>query len=271
MTELLDLTPRFRTFHAAAQGAEPERRWALWQDLYGVAAVPPTPQGQRLARELLDAAWDRYGKLPDDLSAQARRLHSQDAGAAARPSALLGAPVPSHRLVAYVGGFEDNAFAFSDPLPTVCLPVETAPEKAEVFLTHELAHLVHHALSGGAGGWTRTLGATIVQEGLATRVTDALHPGAPLAWRIGEAGWLAAWEVQRVHLLADALPRLSACDDATTLRFILPHPELTLERGAYALGWWLAGEWLAAGRTLAALARVPERELPALVQTWLAR
>lgn len=271
MTELLDLTPRFRTFHALAQGVTPDERWALWQREYGFAAVPPVPEGQAMARKLLDDAWERYASLPHDLEAEARRLLEQDEAAALPLESLLGASIPRHRLMAYVGGFEDNAFAFSDPQPTLCLPVEMTAAKAGVILTHELTHLVHQTLGGSSGGWTRTLGATIVQEGLAMRATAALHPDAPLAWRVGEEAWLTACEAARPVLIQDALAHLEASDDGALLRFIRPHPEWHLERTAYALGWWLAGDWLRQGRTLAALARVPEARLPGTVRTWMTR
>ncbi|CAM3574934.1 hypothetical protein [Deinococcus frigens] len=269
MTELLDLTPRFRTFYALAQGVAPDRRWGLWQQHYGFAAVPPVPEGQAMARKLLGDAWDRYAGLPHALEAEAHRLLGQDEAAAPPLELLLGAPVPPHRLVAYVGGFEDNAFAFSDPQPTLCLPVEMAATKAGVILTHELTHLVHHTFSGSLGSWTRALGATIVQEGLAMRATTVLHPDAPLVWRVGERAWLDACQNIRTELIEDALASLEDSDDATLLRFIRPHPQFHLERTAYALGWWLVEDWLKQGRTLAALARVPEAELPGVVRTWM--
>lgn len=39
-----DLTPRFLAFYEAvqAEGADADRRWQLWQEHYGFAAVPPT-------------------------------------------------------------------------------------------------------------------------------------------------------------------------------------------------------------------------------------
>src|SRR5260370_33252092 len=46
--EVVDLTPRFLKFYetAIAEKASPEPRWQLWQQLYGFAAVPPTPGGK---------------------------------------------------------------------------------------------------------------------------------------------------------------------------------------------------------------------------------
>src|SRR5690606_26832582 len=60
--DVIDLTPRFLDFYerASHEGLDPDARWTLWQEAYGFAAVPPTPEGSRAARALLDAAWDRY-------------------------------------------------------------------------------------------------------------------------------------------------------------------------------------------------------------------
>src|SRR3712207_6375486 len=63
--EVVDLTPRFIKFYetAIAEKADPQRRWQLWQQLYGFAAVPPTPEGKTMARTLLDKAWSQYPKV----------------------------------------------------------------------------------------------------------------------------------------------------------------------------------------------------------------
>ncbi|MFC4640085.1 hypothetical protein [Deinococcus hohokamensis] len=266
MPELFDLTPRFQTFYALAQGEPPDERWVLWQEHYNFAAVPPVPAGQALARKLLDEAWARYVGLPANLSLEVSRLESQANLAAAQVEVLFQAPVPAYRLVTYVGGFEANAFVAGTSL---CMPVEMSAEWAAPVLTHELTHLVHHQLSGSDGSWTRSLAALVVQEGLATRATQILHPEASLSDHIGDANWLRACDAQREMLGQDALPRLGQSDDGTLLRFIQPHPNCGLDRTAYALGWWLTGEWLSQGRTLAELARVPEANLPMLVASRL--
>src|SRR5579863_6521222 len=48
---------------ATASPLSADERWLLWQRDYGLAAVPPTPFGQTLARKQLDAVWDRYAML----------------------------------------------------------------------------------------------------------------------------------------------------------------------------------------------------------------
>ena len=267
MPDLLDLTPKFQTFFALAGPADPDTRWQLWQQHYAFAAVPPTPEGQGIARRLLDAAWEKYAGLPADLSPDVRRLQqqAQDAGGALKQ--VFQTEIPDYRLVTYVGSFEGTAFVAGTSL---CMPVEMPPPWAARVLTHELTHLFHHKLSGSDGGWRRSVAALIVQEGLATRTTAALHPTSPLQDHLGAASWLRECERLRDSLCRDALPRLNDTDDDALLRFILSHPEFGVERAAYALGWWLVGDWLAQGRTLAELAHVPEVELPALVTQLMA-
>ncbi|WP_221090070.1 hypothetical protein [Deinococcus aquaedulcis] len=266
MPELLDLTPRFQTFYALAQHQTPGDRWALWREHYGFAAVPPTPEGQAAARRLLDGAWDRYATLPAALDGEVQRLSQQASAASRRLEALFGTGTPPYRLVTFVGDFQGNAFVAGDSL---CMPVEMPASWAAPILTHELTHLFHHSLSGGAGEWRRPLAALIVEEGLACRTVAALHPEVALDLQVGEPSWLQACERHQAELLADARSLLASDDDETLLRFLQPHPTLGLERTAYALGWWLVGAWLARGNTLAELARVPAAELPALVGHWL--
>ena len=262
MPDLLDLTPKFRTFFALAEHADPETRWQLWQQHYAFAAVPPTPGGQGIARRLLDAAWEKYAELPTDLRPEVTRLQRQAQEAEQVLEELFETATPDYRLVTYVGGFEGNAFVAGTSL---CMPVEMPADWAGRVLTHELTHLFHHELCGSDGGWQRSVAALIVQEGLATRTTAALHPTSPLQDHLGTVDWLRQCEDVRSGLWGDALSRLDASDDAALLRFLLPHPEFAAERTAYALGWWLVGDWLAQGHTLTELARVPEADLPALV------
>jgi hypothetical protein len=60
--EIADKSQSFLQFYAAASqpGVDEAERWALWQKMYHFAAVPPTPEGERMARSMLDKAWPRY-------------------------------------------------------------------------------------------------------------------------------------------------------------------------------------------------------------------
>ena len=64
------LTPKFLKFYdeATREAASPDQRWALWKRDYDFAAVPPTPAGQTMARQMLDRAWPRYPDALDQIS-----------------------------------------------------------------------------------------------------------------------------------------------------------------------------------------------------------
>ena len=112
--EVVDLTPRFLTFYDAAQatGTDADERWRLWQEHYGFAAVPPTPDGQALARRLLDDAWTAYPDIVGQIRAGA-------AGLAPAPEPILRSVARildcrqdvTVRLVVFVGALEGNAFS----------------------------------------------------------------------------------------------------------------------------------------------------------------
>ena len=40
-------------------------RWELWKKDYDFAAVPPTPEGEQMARKILDDAWPKYPGVLD--------------------------------------------------------------------------------------------------------------------------------------------------------------------------------------------------------------
>lgn len=68
--KLFDLTPRFLTFYDLARGeTDPDRRWALWQEHYRFAAIPPTEEGLRQARRMLDESFHRYPEALERIQA----------------------------------------------------------------------------------------------------------------------------------------------------------------------------------------------------------
>ena len=114
---LKDLSPRFLDFYAAAHGLAPDARFTAWQDRYGFAAVPPTPQGDAVARRLLDAAWPKYEAALSTIRAGASAMQPRPLDVAVQVATLLEAPRPIRiGVVAYVGGFEVNAFTAADPM-----------------------------------------------------------------------------------------------------------------------------------------------------------
>ena len=62
-----DLRQKFLTFYneATKEKASPDKRWELWKKDYDFAAVPPTPEGEEIAKKLLNDAWSRYPAVLD--------------------------------------------------------------------------------------------------------------------------------------------------------------------------------------------------------------
>src|SRR5579872_4614697 len=65
--QIIDLTPKFLKFYDSAtiKNLDPESRYQLWKKIYGFAAVPPGPAGDKMARSLLDNAWPKYPGVMD--------------------------------------------------------------------------------------------------------------------------------------------------------------------------------------------------------------
>jgi hypothetical protein len=275
--EINDLTPRNLTFYERALGedADPERRWELWRELYNVAAVPPTPEGQLLARRLLDDAWERYPRVLG-------RIRAGAAGLEPEPHTVLDAvaEVLDYRaaatvlLTVFVGGLEDNAYAYcAGATPVVNLPVEQEPDRRALVLPHEFTHAVHMLAANLSGEWERPISQVVMEEGLATRVTAALVPGRPDDGYVayftdgnGASDWFEQCAARETALLAGLRPFLANSRSETVARFTFGGGTTGLEREAYYAGWVLVGQLLAQSRTLAELAATPVDALAPLIE-----
>jgi hypothetical protein len=274
--EIRDITPKFLAFYEAAEKekASPDRRWELWKEMYDFAAVPPTEEGQKIARKMLDEAWPRYASALDVIRRGAAGL-TPDPHAAVRSIAeLLKAEKPAKvRLRVYVGAFENNAFTMAqgDNI-TTSIPIEMDPEPRALIMTHELAHAVHIAMGTFSGGWIRSVGATVVSEGVSLHVTRKLFPNASDA-DVAEhtKGWLKAADEKRREILRGILPALTSDKSEDVMRFTMGKGTAGLEREAYYAGWVIVGEWLREGMTLADVARIPEKETPQRVAATIER
>src|SRR5690349_11230827 len=110
---VVDLTPKFLRFYAAASkpGVTETERWRLWNELYGFAAVPPTPEGTKMARSMLDQAWPRFASALPGIRKGADAIRPAPPETLRQVAALLAATVPIRaRLIAAVGDFEGNDF-----------------------------------------------------------------------------------------------------------------------------------------------------------------
>lgn len=273
--EVVDLTPRFLAFYRAAVDArDPDSRFALWKAHYGFGAFPPGPEGEAMARELLDQAWPRYRQELGAIERGAATFGDEPLQTLEAVARTLRADRPiSVRLVAFVGGFENNAYAArADGPPTVNFPVEMSADQRRLILPHELTHAVHMELAGLSGGWERTIGATLVQEGLAMHVAREVAPGGPESLYVEhEPGWWGTASGKRSEILSGILPSLDSKDSETVFRFTMGKGPAGLQREAYAAGWWVIEQLRRDGMSLAEIARVPEAAMPGLARRAIAR
>jgi hypothetical protein len=265
-----DLSPKFLAFYdsANAQHLDASERWVVWKRLYGFAAVPPTPFGDSLARRLLDSAWTRY---PDSLPRIRKGVASFGVSPDVqlhRVESLLGCGQDTRvRLIAFVGGFEDNAFAFAiDGVPTIAIPIESGD--AQQSMIHEFTHAVHRS-SGCAdfkSGYGQSLGELVVSEGVAMRVVQALRPGRPEYTYVAHSQeWLDTARTRRTAILNGILEHVADSGNAVVQRFTFGQGTTGLTREAYYAGWEIVGELLRSGMPFHDIATTPPARFPALI------
>jgi hypothetical protein len=268
--EIKDLTPKFLAFYEAAEKeqANPDRRWDLWKSLYGFAAVPPTPAGDRMARAMLDAAWPKYPAALPQIRAGLGGLRLSPEKTLESVAALLKTDKPVHiELIAYVGALENNAFTYADKgLPIVAIPVEDEPLRTSEMMAHEMTHAVQISMGTMAGGYERTIGETVLAEGLAMRAARSLFPAQPEADFVeARPGWLAEAAEKRGRILLDVRAVLNEKGADTVTRFTMGQGPSGIEREAYYIAWLVSGYWLSHGETFAEIARVKEIDAPTRV------
>jgi hypothetical protein len=265
-----DLTPKFLDFYneAVRENASPERRWQLWKEKYDFAAVPPTPEGEKMAHEILDNAWPKYAAALPRIRAGAAGLTPDPHSTVQSVAGLLRPNKPINiTLLVYVGGFDGNAFtAAQDGKITTAVPIEVDPALRALLMTHELTHAVHIGMGSFSGGWIRTIGTTVLTEGLAMRVTQKLLPGHPEAYYAEtRPGWFDEATKLRSAILKDVRLVLASNKSEDVMRFTMGKGPAGIEREAYYAGWLLVGYWLDHGTTFDQIARIPEKEMPARV------
>lgn len=268
--EVRDLSPRFLRFYtaASADSVSPARRFALWQDLYGFAAVPPGPAGDSLARVLLEQGWPQYPAVLERIRTEGPAAPREARWTVDTIARLLELEQPLRvRLLLYVGALEGNAYTIMpDSVAIVALPIEVPPAVRALLAAHELTHAVHFGTAHLPGGWERSIAQTVLSEGLAARVAQRVHPGLPdAAYTEYHPGWLRAAEARRAAILTGIRGSLGARDGATVTKFIYGKGTTGIEREAYYVGWLVVGELLERGMSLADVARVPVERMPDVV------
>lgn len=267
--ELVDFSPRFLDFYSQAAGLDGDARFTLWQARYGFAAVPPGPRGAEMARTLLDGAWSRYPQALGVIRAGAGAMQPQPAATLKAVASLLGLGEPYQvKVLAYVGGFEDNAFsAVQDGKPFVAIPLEMSVYRREMILAHEMTHAVHLGTAKLRGGWERSIAETIFQEGLAMHVARAVVPGRDVRDYVEhKPGWWDAVGQRKADILRDMLPVLEKSDSDTVFRFTIGAGPSGLEREAYVAGWYVVEQLRAQGMSLAEIAHIPEAQMAETVR-----
>ncbi len=265
---VVDLTPKFLTFYDSARkiNADGDQRWALFQQLYNFAAVPPTPMGRTLAHRLLDSAWSRYPGAMAVIRLGPAALGIAPDSALARVVTLLACAPPANvQLTVFVGGFEANAFTYvlQDGTPAIALPVEAGEPRRS--LVHELTHAVHYVCAGFAG--RQSVARLIVAEGLAMRATERLVPGHPATYyTAAAAGWFESSSARRIAILEGIRPQLADTSAEASDRFTFGAGTTGLPREGYYAGWEIVGFMLdRMGMSFHDIASTRQDALPVLV------
>jgi hypothetical protein len=104
-----------------------------------------------------------------------------------------------------------------------------------MLMTHEFTHALQ---IGFSGNFKRTVGAIVLTEGLASRVSQKLFPDRPETDSIEfTRGWLKQAEQHRVEILRGIRPFLMSDKPDDIERFTIGPGPTGLEREAYYVGW----------------------------------
>lgn len=274
--------PRFLSFYhqATSKQLSPSQRWNLWKKTYGIAAVPPTTQGQALAHKRLNQVWSRYAGIVGQLPGKVARAKAAAKVILPQVAHLLhsGKHSIDVDLMLFVGEFSDNAFTAPgrDGKPTtVYLPVEMSFSQLRITLAHEFTHAVHKELDHLTGRYVEPLGATVLKEGLAMRVSQHIVPGhATTAYTPGSKygpSWQKTCRTKQKQVVRSMLPYLSSATEATTQRFTYGEGTVGMHDQVYCAGWILIDKLLSQGYSYAAIARIPQKKMPQFVETAINR
>lgn len=262
---VINLVPKFLSFYKAAiqQNLDEEKRWELWKDTYNFAAVPPTDEGREVARNLLDNAWNKYESfisifekwIPESQKVKAFLGEVKN---------LLGYDYKiEFTLIYFVGGFEDNPFVapIGENKVALCLPIET--EQSDIYLVHELTHVVHQKTANMKNDWERNIASIIMQEGLATHVSKQLIPGHKEKEYIEIShGWLKSCYKNKKEIIKNIIPYLEDSEPESVMKFTMGNGSTNHHREAYFVGWLLVKLLLQQGMSIEEIAHIQEDEIP---------
>ncbi|MFC5602145.1 hypothetical protein [Sporosarcina koreensis] len=267
--EVVNMVPKFLSFYEKAEASDGtmDSIFALWEEHYNFAAVPPGDEGRQMAREMVEGSWKQYGEVIPVLKSW--KLDEQRIEEVLQKvKATLGyEDAVSISVIYFVGAFDENPFVapIGDGRLALCLPVETGT--SDIVLAHEMTHIVHAKTANLAMAWERSIATTILQEGLAMRVSQALVPGhANEDYAEHKEGWLKAASVKEVEILQGILPHVNDSSSEAVIKFTFGHGEAGLEREAYYVGWVLVDSLLKNGVSFKEIAAIPEEHMPEFVR-----
>ena len=269
---------KFETFyaHATAKPLDADARFKLWQTEDGLAAVPPGPDGDKMARKLLDDAWSRYPALVPKLPALEKAAEDTARAMFAKDNDILGAANdPIHtRLILYVGQFDNNAFTVPpmDGKPaTILMPVENINLK--IALAHELTHSIELQLVSVKNSFGAPVGETMFLEGLAMRTSQRAVPGLPDAAYTSmpnEPDWMPNCVAKKNIILKAILPDLDKSGHEIAMKYTFGQGNTGMQREAYCAAWFVMGKLIDSGKTLPELARTPEDRMVGVIRAAIA-
>jgi len=260
---------KFETFHAhaTAKPMDADARFKLWQTEDGLAAVPPGPDGDAMARKLLDDAWSKYPALMPKLDGLEKAAEETAREMFAKDNEILGtANDPVHtRLVLYVGQFDNNAFTvppMEGKPATILMPVENINLK--IALAHELTHSIELQLVPVKNSFGAPVGETMFLEGLAMRTSQRAVPGLPDAAYTSmpnEPDWMPNCVANKDAVMKAILPDLDKSGREIAMKYTFGQGNTGMQREAYCAAWFVMGKLIDNGKTLPELARIPEDQM----------
>lgn len=267
--KIVNYADKFLAFYEAAikENADGERRWELWNEHYGFAAVPPGEQGREIARKLLEEAWPKYPSIIERIKNWDPKVEGIQKVLIKVKETVEYTESISLGVLYYVGGLERNAFVAPGEGGQifVCLPIEE--DDVDIILAHELTHIVHAKKANHTPNWERNIASTVLMEGIAIHVSQLLVPGRPVEEYIEhKPNWLQQCYRKKHSIIGGIFNHLSESDSEAVYRFTMGEGTTGIDREAYFAGWELVDFALKNGHTLSEIAEIAEKDAPVFVE-----
>jgi hypothetical protein len=259
--EILNLVPKFLKYYekANSDSVDNDARWSLWKEHYNFAAIPPGEEGQKIARLLLEEAWEKYQENLEFIKQWEPNQQRVEEYLNKVKTLLDCDKSISFVVIYFVGAFEENPFVapYDHERLALCLPIENG--NSDILLAHELTHIVHSQTANLSANWERTIASTILQEGLAAHVSKYLVPGEPDERYIEfSENWLKSCEDMKTEILKGIYPYLESSASEVVFKFTIGNGTTNHEREAYFVGWEIVKKLLEEGMSFNELAMINE-------------